>query len=82
MKAKIVGYESFTSKKGTKCVMIHTVNDIVKRENHAVVSGQKATSFFVPEHLHGKVSQALVGKEVEMYTAYFGGKENLLDVLA
>lgn len=80
-KVKVVGYESFNSKKGNRCVMIHTVNDIVKRDNHTVVSGQKAASYFVPEHLHSKVSQALVGKDVEMYTAYFGGKENLLDVL-
>lgn len=81
-KVKVVGYESFNSKKGNRCVMIHTIKDIVKRDSHTVVSGQQATSFYVPEHLQSKVSQALVGKEVEAYTAFFGGRENLLDILS
>lgn len=80
-KVKIVGYESFNSKKGNRCVLIHTVKDIEKRDAHIMVQGQQTTSYYVGENLQSKVTPALVGKEVEIYTAFYGNKANLLEVV-
>lgn len=80
-KAKVVGYESFNSKKGNKCVMLHVMKDIEKRDAHIAVHGQQVVSYYVPDHLQQKASPALVGKEVEIYSAFFSNRDNLLDIV-
>ncbi len=78
---KVVGYEEFTSKKGTHCVNIHVLASLNKRETHTVCTGNKALSFFVSDDLKAKISANDVGKEITICTLFFGGKNNLLDII-
>lgn len=80
-KVKIIGYEEFTSKKGTNCVIISVVSDIKERESHIACVGQKAVSYFVPTYLKSKISANDVGKEITIYTTIKNDIETLVDII-
>ena len=79
--AKLVGYEEFTSKKGTHCVNLHFIAPLNKRDAHLMCSGNRAMSFFVPDNLKVKISANDVGEEFTIYTAFYGNRMNLLDIV-
>lgn len=81
VKAKLVGYEEFTSKKGALCVMISVLRPLDRRSSHTVCEGQKAITYFVPENLRNKVSKEDVGKDINIYTAFYGNSDNLVDII-
>ena len=81
VKAKLVGYEVFTSKKGNLCVSISVIKPLERRDSHTECVGQKAVSYFVPDNCKGKVSSADVGKDINIYVAYYNGQENLVDII-
>lgn len=81
VKVKLVGYEEFTSKKGNVCVSISVLRPLEKRSSHTVCTGEKAVSYFVPDNLRNKVSVQDVGKELSIYTAFYGNSDNLIDII-
>lgn len=81
VKVKLVGYEEFTSKKGNVCVSISVLRPLERRDSHIVCQGQKAVSYFVPDTLKNKVSAEDVGKELNVYTAFYGNSDNLIDII-
>jgi len=78
---QLVGLEVFTSKKGTPCMTIHTLTPLTKREAHTECIGQMATSYFVPDELKAKISINDIGKELTIYTIFYGNKDNLVDIM-
>lgn len=81
VKARLVGYEVFTSKKGNVCVNISVLMPLERRDSHTECVGQKAVSFFVPDNCKNKVSSADVGKDINIYVAYYNGNNNLVDII-
>lgn len=81
VKVKLVGYEEFKSKKGNLCVSISVLRPLERRDSHTVCEGQKAVSYFVPDNLRNKVNAQDVGKELNIYTAFYGNNDNLIDII-
>ena len=80
-KVKVVGFRKFTSSKGSVCTQLSVTYPREDNDKDIEIAGAAAETYFVPDHLAGKVSKDDVGKELMIVDAFYSKQNHLMDVM-
>lgn len=79
---KVVGYYKGTSKKtGKEYVNLSVTYKREPSDRDVDVAGEVAETFFVPEHVATRISAKDVGQTIKIVDAFYGNKNNLVDIV-
>lgn len=78
---KVVGYRKFKAKNGNVCVQLSVTYKREPNDTDVDIAGEVAETFFVPGHVEPKISSKDVGQTIKIVDAFYGNKNNLVDVL-
>lgn len=76
---KLVGYRTFTSKKGNPCCIANIVSDFTSSDNDRGSYGSDVQSVFLPDSQVGNLSPKDIGKEVKLSYNIVNGRAFLND---
>lgn len=77
----LIGANSFNSKKGEDCYMLHFVGDTSPFErSHGHKSTKKCEQVFVNKEVYDTITDDMFGKEVVCTYSFSGYKAYLIDV--
>lgn len=79
--AKVVGYRKFISKNGNECVQLSVTYKREPNDSDVDIAGDVAETFFVPSHVVPKVSSKDVGQTIKIVDAFYGNRNNLVDIM-
>lgn len=79
-KSVLVGFRSFTSKKGTPCNMAYVVTEFTPAEIARGAIGSNCQSVFLSDETAAKITPQCIGKEVELIYSISGGRAYLEDI--
>lgn len=79
-KSKLVGFKSFTSKKGTPCNLASIITDYTPAEIARGCLGAECQTVFLSDDTAKKITAESIGKEVELIYSIRGGRAYLEDV--
>lgn len=79
---KVVGfYKGISKRTGKEYVNLSVTYKREPGERDVELAGDVAETFFVPDHVASKLSAVDVGKTIKIVDAFYGGKNNLVDVM-
>lgn len=79
-KSKLVGFKSFTSKKGTPCNLASIITDYTPAEIARGCLGAECQTVFLSDATAGKITAESIGKEVDLIYSIRGGRAYLEDL--
>lgn len=78
--AKLIGIKRFVSKKGANCTFITVVSPYNSRQNESGCVGSLAEELFLNDSLATKVSNADIGKDLNLQYEVVGNRAYLIDL--
>lgn len=79
--AKLVGYRTFTSKKGKPCCVANIISEFTPADNERGSYGSEVQSVFLPDNQTDILSPKDIGKDVDLSYNIVNGRAFLKDFI-
>lgn len=79
-KSVLVGFKSFTSKKGQLCNLASVITDYTPAEVSRGCMGAECQTVFLSDDTAKKITPEVIGKQVELIYSIRGGRAYLEDL--